>query len=181
MNTIATQTSPGFEMKASRKIWSGHRGEFGIGGDGSPLNGGGGSSSHMISAGTGGSSYISGHTGCNSIAENSSKDFIIPTGSNIHYSKKYFTNTRMIDGLGYEWIDNKEPKYHDHDTPEKGFNVVLDDGEYTGQPTTDGKGIQVGQEGNGFARIELINDSDNNYLADLKTNYGTFSKDFDPF
>ena len=190
MATVATQTSPGFELVGSRKQWSGYRGKFGIGGDGSSLNGaggaggggyfgggGGGSSSNTITAGTGGSSYISGHTGCNSIAENSSKDFIIPTGSNIHYSKKYFTNTRMIDGLGYEWVDTTGPSYHAHPPATNfnadGYNVELDDGEYTGQPTVDGTGIQEGQEGNGFARIELINDSSNNYLADLKTNVTT--------
>ena len=50
-------------------------------------------------AGGGGSSFISGHEGCDAIHEDS-KDFnnIIHTKQSIHYSKFEFYNTNMIDG-----------------------------------------------------------------------------------
>lgn len=44
----------------------------------------------------GGSSFISGHEGCNAIAEDGTH-----TGHSIHYSGKYFTNTAMYGGNDY--------------------------------------------------------------------------------
>ena len=50
----------------------------------------------------GGSSFISGHLGCDAIT---GEDDRTPTGQPIHYSGKKFTNTIMIDGAGYSWTD----------------------------------------------------------------------------
>ena len=49
-------------------------------------------------AGAGGSSFISGYDGCDAIAENSTENNIIHTGQSIHYSKKVFINTKILDG-----------------------------------------------------------------------------------
>lgn len=54
-----------------------------------------------VSSGSGGSSYISGYDGCNSIAESSTEENIIHTGNIIHYSGKYFLYTRMESGRNY--------------------------------------------------------------------------------
>jgi len=76
-------------------------GGFGYGGDGYAGGGGGyyggGGGVHGGSAG-GGSSYISGHVGCNSIEEESLVDNIIHNGSAYHYSDYYFINTVMKQG-----------------------------------------------------------------------------------
>ena len=74
------------------------------------LNGGG--------IGGGGSSYISGHTGCVAVALTSTPTNIKPrfswctTGTtdntcSINYSTVYFTDTVMIDGNGYSWTNTK--------------------------------------------------------------------------
>ena len=76
---------------------------FGIG-KSAGRSGGGGGYYGGDSTGTrasGGSSYISGHLGCNSISENSTQDNIIHTGSMIHYSGKYFLYTQMEPGYSY--------------------------------------------------------------------------------
>ena len=49
-------------------------------------------------AGSGGSSYISGHSGCNSVAEDSISSSIRHTGQAEHYSGYIFTDTQMISG-----------------------------------------------------------------------------------
>ena len=56
-----------------------------------------GSNSIHASA-SGGSSFISGYSGCDAIAESSTEDNIIHTGQPNHYSGKVFTNPIMIDG-----------------------------------------------------------------------------------
>lgn len=48
--------------------------------------------------GTGGSSFISGHSGCNAIASNSTSTNIIHTGKAGHYSGLVFTDTAMCGG-----------------------------------------------------------------------------------
>ena len=99
--------------------------------------GGSGPHGHMtVGSGAGGSSFISGHNGCNAIKENSTSDNIIHTGQSVHYSGYQFTNTKMIDGMGYSWSDIK--------------------GEYTAIPSHDGKSTIVGNTGNGYAKINLI-------------------------
>ena len=66
----------------------------------------------------GGSSYISGHTGSVAIASGSTAEpravrvSGCTTGTtnnncSIHYSGKTFSNTVMIDGLGYKWTNTK--------------------------------------------------------------------------
>lgn len=50
------------------------------------------------SGGGGGSSFISGHSGCNAISESSTESNITHTGQSIHYSGLSFTETVMIDG-----------------------------------------------------------------------------------
>lgn len=88
------------------------------------------------SGGGGGSSFISGHSGCDAIKSESTENNIIHTGQSIHYSGMYFTNTVMIDGAGYNWTTEKE--------------------KYVGMPTHDGKDIMDGNKGNGYAKITLI-------------------------
>ena len=53
----------------------------------------------------GGSSFISGHVGCDAIAFSSRLESVVHTGQPNHYSGKIFTNTVMIDG------DHIMPKY----------------------------------------------------------------------
>lgn len=191
LGTGATQTigGAGFDSILGAPYHGGN-GQFGIAGNGSDNEyGGGGGSGYYggsgggdgdfaVSSGSGGSSYISGHIGCNSIKESSRQNNISHTGDNIHYSKKYFTNTEMIDGLGYRWTNTIGPSYTD--VTNNGGHVVLDDGEYTGQPTNDGTDIQDGQSGDGYAKITPLFESNNNYLVDLKSNYGKFTQKFDP-
>lgn len=87
-------------------------------------------------SGGGGSSFISGHSGCDAIKEESTDNNIIHTDQSIHYSGYRFIDTEMIDGNGYNWTNVK--------------------GEYTEMPSHDGKSTIVGNSGNGYARITLI-------------------------
>ena len=91
-----------------------------------------------------GSSFISGHTGC--VAITSEQDQTPKVGCttgttnntcSIHYSNKVFTNTKIIDGSGYNWTNIK--------------------GEYTQMPSPDGKNTIIGNIGNGYAKITLLN------------------------
>ena len=126
-------------------------GGFGRGGEGNvpssswvlKVNGGGGSGYYGGSGGgdygaggAGGSSFISGHNGCDAIKEESTENNIIHTGQSIHYSGLYFTNTLMIDGEGYRWTDKKE--------------------EQIGMPSHSDNSTITGNTGNGYARITLI-------------------------
>ena len=86
-----------------------YQGGFGYGGDsslgcywggsggGGGYYGGGASCRGHINGG-GGSSFISGYTGCDAIAESSTEDNIIHTGQPNHYSGYVFSNSVMIDG-----------------------------------------------------------------------------------
>lgn len=56
----------------------------------------GGSGNHV--GGSGGSSFISGHSGCDAIKESSTENAIVHTGQPNHYSGLVFTDTQMIDG-----------------------------------------------------------------------------------
>ena len=96
----------------------GTAGGFGYGGTNSKINYNPGAGGYYGGgsgpAGGGGTSYISGHTGCVAITSQSS---ITPktgcdTGTSdnscsLHYSGKKFTNTVMIDGRGYSWTNTK--------------------------------------------------------------------------
>ena len=111
----------------------GIQGDNGTGGGGGYY--GGSASGHIASAG-GGSSFISGHNGCDAIKEESTENNIIHTGQSIHYSNLYFTNTLMIDGEGYRWTDKKE--------------------EQIGMPSHSDNSVIMGNSGNGYARITLV-------------------------
>ena len=56
----------------------------------------GGTSYGITFGGSGGSSFISGHKGCNAVLENS--DFIEHSNDSVHYSGLVFSNTTMIAG-----------------------------------------------------------------------------------
>jgi len=93
-HTLATggsQLSGGISGSSSNTV-----GSFGIGADSSAGHGGGGGSGYYggggggfisggVSSGAGGSSFISGHDGCDAISEQSTEDNIIHTGQSIHY------------------------------------------------------------------------------------------------
>ncbi len=84
--------------------------QFGIGAAGDRTGGGGGyyggnTTSQILNttrtehcASTGGSSFISGYSGCNAISGSSTSDNITHTGSPNHYSGYVFTNSQMIAG-----------------------------------------------------------------------------------
>ncbi len=122
-------------------------GSFGVGGQGgtsssSGGSGGGGGGWYGGSGasgansggwpGGGGSSYISGHEGCNSVDTDG-----YHTGSFISSTNKYFLNTKMIDGKGYEW------------TTVKGAKIDM--------PTHDGTTTVAGNQGNGYAKVTFKN------------------------
>lgn len=107
----------------------------GGGGGGAGYYGGSGSSGLCNGrwSGGGGSSFISGHNGCDAIDSAG-----LHTGQPNHYSGKVFTNTEMIDGAGYKWTNVK--------------------GSLEQMPNPFGEFYSSGQghTGNGFARITLL-------------------------
>ena len=120
-------------------------GGFGYGGDGYSYasgggsgyyGGGGGTRDYQDGSGGGGSSFISGHNGCDAITESSTENNIIHTAQPIHYSNYKFTNTIMIDGKGYSWTTQKE--------------------NYIGMPNHDQTATMTGNTGHGYAKITLI-------------------------
>ena len=108
----ATQTGGG--SNASHYIYGqGTSGKFGIAGNGNCNNydgsgcdaGPGGGSGYYGGGGTpyagsggGGSSYISGYEGCDSISKESTEDNIIHTGSSIHFSELFFYDPVLKGG-----------------------------------------------------------------------------------
>ena len=132
--TTARQGSFGYAIQSNTSGWGG-------GGGGGYY---GGSNGHGTT-GSGGSSYISGHTGA--VAIISESDTTAKSGCttgtsdnscSIHYSGKMFTNTIMIDGQGYNW------------TNEKGEQVQM--------PSPSGVVYATGEghSGNGYAKIALV-------------------------
>ena len=106
----------------------------GAGGGGGYYGGGSGPSAvggNNGGLGGGGSSFISGHDGCNAILAESTESDIKHSSDSKHYSNLVFTNTKMIDGEGYEWTNVK--------------------GEVVGLPEPD-----IETNGNGFAKITYI-------------------------
>lgn len=143
---IVGSASGGTQISGGKNNIGGDSGSFGLGGIGSATGGGGGGyyggaagidQGSSPSAGAGGSSFISGHSGCDAIAESSTNSNIIHTGQNVHYSGYVFKNTVMIDGNGYQWTNTK------------GSTVV-------GMPTYDGTDTMSGNLGNGYAKITLL-------------------------
>ena len=106
--TGATQTSGGHGGIGGSNGFDGTFGEggnaeadgtHGGGGGGGYYGGGGGSHSpNVVGSGSGGSSFISGHTGCNAISSSSTSSSIVHTGQPNHYSGYVFSNSVMIDG-----------------------------------------------------------------------------------
>ena len=115
----ATQTSGSISIKPTLTGQvPGTDGQFGKGGIGGSWGGGGGGGYYGGAGGTngprrsneaenqsageiagaGGSSFISGHTGCNAISSSSTSTNIVHTGQPNHYSGKVFTNTVMKAG-----------------------------------------------------------------------------------
>ena len=141
----ATQTLAGYSpyskistMGGFGYAGSGAKSNYDATGGGGGYYGGGGAfaGGNGRTIGGSGSSYISGFNGCNSIKEESSADNIIHTGSAYHYSGKYFLNSIMVDGKGSSWGEA-------YATATKN------------QPTYDGKSTQIGNSGNGYAKITL--------------------------
>ena len=128
---------------------NGTAGGFGYGGVNSQSNYNSGAGGYYGGgsgpAGGGGTSYISGHTGCVAITSQSS---ITPksgctTGTSdnscsLHYSGKAFTNTVMIDGLGYSWSNTKD-SLQQMPNPSGGYYAS-----------------GIGNSGNGAIRITLL-------------------------
>ena len=112
---------------------------FGYGGY-ETTNGGGsgyyGGIAGVWAGGAGGSSYISGHNGCDAISESSTEENIVHTGQSIHYSGYKFINTIMVDGEGYNWTSAKE--------------------NFTGMPSYLGSYTITGNDNNGYARITYL-------------------------
>ncbi|MCM1031123.1 MAG: glycine-rich protein [Oscillibacter sp.] len=148
--TGATQTAggaPGTTSGLYGTMGPSAWGSFGQGGNfaNSSSGGGGGyyGGGHGVhpngswTGGGGGSSFISGHAGCNAISASSTSTSIVHTGQAVHYSGLYFTNTVMIDGAGYQWTTAK--------------------GGYVGMPNLAGTGTMTGNTGNGQVRITPVN------------------------
>jgi len=57
--------------------------------------------------GSPGSSYISGHNGCNSLAASATSSNLTFSGQADHYSGNVFADTVMIDGAGYPWTNTR--------------------------------------------------------------------------
>jgi hypothetical protein len=107
----------------------------------------------------GGSSFISGHDGCDAITEDGKA-----TGQSIHFSGKYFTNTLMIDGAGYQWTSSRQSLYN---MPSKVDGEVYSSG--------------YGNSGDGYARITLLSADEIEFpISNIITNKGTFSREFSP-
>ena len=108
----------------------------------STTSGGGGyytgSGGYAANAG-GGSSFISGHDGCDAITENSTEENIVHTKTSFHYSGLSFTNTQIIDGRGYNWTTKKE--------------------DYVEMPSFDGTSKMKGNNSHGHAKITFLGTS----------------------
>ena len=85
----------------------------------------------------GGSSFISGYSGCNAISYSSTDGNIIYTNQPNHYSGKIFTDSVMIDGKGCDWSTGVATNC--------GLNQVQPNGSYA-----------TGHTGNGYAIITYI-------------------------
>ena len=129
-NTIAGSQTGGYKFGIGQDGY-GTGDSDGVAGAGGGYYGGTASDSHystVYESAAGGSSFISGHEGCDAIDELSTEDNIIHTSQNIHYSGRKFTNTEMIDG------------------------------EDSNMPSKDGEGTITGNSENGYVKITLTED-----------------------
>ena len=112
-------------------------------GGGSGWYGGGSSGvvTALVGTGAGGSSFISGHTGCVSHASYRGSATNIVKYQNIEYKFESGT-TQIIDGSGHAWTSS---------TAESG---------YTNMPNPSGGNYSsgVGHTGNGYARITFVSE-----------------------
>ena len=135
---VGIQTNGGIAGQTYSSHLSAYPGKFGIGGSGTTIgdsdggSGGGngyygGGGISIWGGGAGGSSFVSGYPGCNAIKEESNQELEI-THSNqpIHYSGLYFESPTIIAG-------NEEMP-----SPLKSTTMI------------------IGNEGNGYARITVI-------------------------
>ena len=120
VTTPATQTSggkPGYSIEYGY----GTEGEFGISGKGDLIGGNskdngvgggggyyGGGGTPFAGSGSGGSSFISGHPGCDAINATSTEDNIIHTGQPNHFSEYVFYYTETISGNQYMLSPNHD-------------------------------------------------------------------------
>ena len=138
---------------------------YGSGGGGGYYGGGGGSGRIDYGwPGGGGSSFISGHAGSIAIKEDGTPK--VSTYSRIehsyHYSGRYFTETKMIDGKGKNWT-TKVGSLSPMPNPEGGY---YENG--------------VGHTGDGRAKIKLLSAiSNNNFLDSITLDDGATPMDFD--
>ena len=159
----ATQTSGGLKTETPSGTYAGLNGSFGVGADNNKpaySNGAGGYyGGGSGPAGGGGTSYISGHNGCVAIKAESDTtprndsngelctDGTIDITCSKHYSNFVFTDTKMIDGKGFEWT-----------------TVVGDT--YVGMPAYDGVTTMTGNDGAGFAKITCLEEIQDDYAYD---------------
>jgi hypothetical protein len=123
----------------NKSVWNEYRyhgsgGYYGSGGSGGPLH------LYWDPFGTGGgSSFISGHRGCNSITEDSTESNIIHTNHPYHYSGLTFYDTKMIDGSGSSWMNKTVGNKNNMPNPHGGLFSLSE-----------------GNVGNGFIRITIF-------------------------
>ncbi|MBQ9181674.1 MAG: hypothetical protein IJ134_03480 [Bacilli bacterium] len=147
--TFVTHPEPlgGSQMSGGNNTYSDTSTYGKFGSSGSTINSSGGGSGYFggqggidsgfsPSGGGSGSSFISGHDGCVAIDENSTSSSISFKQDSNHYLGYVFTETKMVDGEGYNWTNEK--------------------GNYEGQIQPDGT-TTIGHNGNGHARITKIN------------------------
>lgn len=107
--TGGTQTGGGTTSTLPTSGGTGTNGSFGLGGNGNSDwgsaggggyygGGGGGWTGYSVDSGAGGSSFISGRTGCDAISSTSTNGAITHTGQAVHYSGLKFVNTVMRAG-----------------------------------------------------------------------------------
>lgn len=180
------QLNGGTRAGGSNDDLIGNDGKFGIGGNsnlfvndwiyvsggGSGYYGGGTGDAlaGVVGSAAGGSSYISGHTGCVAIESSSStnprkgtNNSNCTTGSSdnlcsIHYSGRKFIDTLMIDGDGYKWTNVK--------------------GSQQQMPNPNGGYYEIGQghSGNGVAKITYIGSNTTTLIYDNNGGNGCHSK-----
>ena len=123
--TGGTQTAGGNAWKWENVVTNSNPGAFGMGGNGTNNypgfgagggsgwygGGGGGVRKGIVSSGAGGSSFISGHPGCNGWNNQTGNHAGVGNPSRILVGSTYttftFTNCEMIDGNGLLWVGNQ--------------------------------------------------------------------------